>query len=307
MRYRALLVAVFLMLTLVVCGLIATAEELVNDTRKTAVAVRITFRTRVFITSHGREFDTVEPASGLSDVFVFSGGEVRRNGIFEVEWAPGLAIKSVEWLDEEEQAETEPQGVETFVDFKSSPEIGTWSSEYGVFWQGNYRISYPALSTPAVGLFEELSHDSLHIETQALGSGTGIVFGYQDTGNFFAFYQDTSAQEVTVLILAKFSGRTAYPSRAELVRIYRPATERNRIQGSYMAVVVSEGHVECYFDEDLIATPSCEGIPTPSGAGLYFGRTGGYGNSGVFGFLRISQSALTLMPTDAPDTSQLGI
>ncbi len=99
MRNRALLVAAILVLSLAICGVSAAAEELVNDTQKTAVAVRITFMTQVFIRSYGREFDTIEPSSGLSDVFVFSGGEVRRNGSFEVEWAPGLAIKSVEWLE----------------------------------------------------------------------------------------------------------------------------------------------------------------------------------------------------------------
>ena len=99
MRYRALLVAVFLVLAVAICGLSAE-EELTNDSRKTAVAVRITFRSSVRITGHGREFDTVEPSSGLSDVFVFSDGEVRRNGTFEVEWTPGMAIKSVEWLAE---------------------------------------------------------------------------------------------------------------------------------------------------------------------------------------------------------------
>ena len=99
MRYRALLVALLLVLSVAICGLSAE-EELTNDSRKTAVAVRITFMTRVMITGHGREFSIQEPASGLSDVFVFSGGEVRRNGTFEVKWSPGLAIKSVEWLVE---------------------------------------------------------------------------------------------------------------------------------------------------------------------------------------------------------------
>ena len=109
MRNRALLVAAILVLSVAICGLSTAAEELINDSRKTAVAVRITFMTKVFITGHGREFDTVEPSSGLSDVFVFSGGEVRRNGTFEVEWAPGMAIKSVEWLQEEDLASPEPE------------------------------------------------------------------------------------------------------------------------------------------------------------------------------------------------------
>ena len=100
MRNRALLVAAILVLSLAICGLSSAAEELVNDSRKTAVAVRITFRSSVRITGHGREFDTVEPSSGLSDVFVFSGGELRRNRTFEVRWSPASrAIKSVEWLE----------------------------------------------------------------------------------------------------------------------------------------------------------------------------------------------------------------
>ena len=99
MKSRASLIAIFLVLSLAICGSIATAEELTNDSRKTAVAVRITFSTRVMIMGHGREFSTQEPASGLSDVFVFSGGEVRRNGTFEVDWSPHMPIKSVEWLE----------------------------------------------------------------------------------------------------------------------------------------------------------------------------------------------------------------
>jgi len=99
MRYRTLLVAAFLVLSVAICGLSAE-EELTNDSQKTAVAVRITFMTRVMITGHGREFSNQEPASGLSDVFVFSGGEVRRHRTFEVKWSPSIAIKSVEWLEE---------------------------------------------------------------------------------------------------------------------------------------------------------------------------------------------------------------
>jgi len=108
MRFHALLVAAFLVLSLAICGLSVAAEELTNNSRETAVAVRITFRSKVRITGHGREFGTVEPSSGLSDVFVFSGGEVRRNRTFEVRWSPGRAIISVEWLEvygaEEQQA-----------------------------------------------------------------------------------------------------------------------------------------------------------------------------------------------------------
>lgn len=108
MRYRALLVTAFLVLSLTICGLSTEVEELTNDSRRTAVAVRITFMIGVVIRSHGREFDTVEPSSGRSNVFVFSGGEVRRDGSFEIEWMPGAAIKSVEWLEvlsaEEQQA-----------------------------------------------------------------------------------------------------------------------------------------------------------------------------------------------------------
>ena len=72
MRYRALPVIAFLVLTLLACGLSAGAEELTNDSRKTAVAVRITFRSRVRITGHGREFDTVEPSSGVGNVWFLS-------------------------------------------------------------------------------------------------------------------------------------------------------------------------------------------------------------------------------------------
>ena len=99
MRSHVVLVTAFLVLSLAICGLNVAAEELTNDSRTTAVAVRITFMSRVMITRHGREFPTQDPATGLSDVFVFSGGEVRRNGTFEVKWSPGLAIKSVEWLE----------------------------------------------------------------------------------------------------------------------------------------------------------------------------------------------------------------
>jgi len=100
MKHRTALVATFLVLSLVICGLVATAEELTNDSRKTAVAVRITFRSPVRITGHGREFDTVDPSSGLSKVFVFSGGELRRNHTFEVMWSPrSRKIRSVEWLE----------------------------------------------------------------------------------------------------------------------------------------------------------------------------------------------------------------
>ena len=120
MRYRALLVAVFLVLSVAICGLSAE-EELTNDSRKTAVAVRITFTSRVMITRHGREFSNQEPASGLSDVFVFSGGEVRRNGTFEVKWAPGMAIKSVEWLEalsaeDQQKMEEDQQEMEEVAD-----------------------------------------------------------------------------------------------------------------------------------------------------------------------------------------------
>ncbi|MCK5828661.1 DUF1565 domain-containing protein [Candidatus Bipolaricaulota bacterium] len=118
MRYRALLVAVFLVLSAAICGL-STEEELTNDSGKTAVAVRITFSTRVMITSHGREFSVQEPASGLSDVFVFSDGEVRRNGTFEVKWSPGLAIKSVEWL-----TQTSVQAEESTCEIQVSPKSG---------------------------------------------------------------------------------------------------------------------------------------------------------------------------------------
>ena len=105
MRYRSLLVAAFLVLSLAICGSSVETEELTNDSRTTAVAVRITFMTRVMIWGHGREFSSQEPASGLADVFVFSGGEVRRNRTFEVEWSPGSrSIKSVEWLKEENLA-----------------------------------------------------------------------------------------------------------------------------------------------------------------------------------------------------------
>ena len=101
MRSHGLLVAAFLVLSLVVCGLSAKAEELTNDSGKTAVAVRITFASRVVIRGHGREFPTQDPATGRSDVFVFSGGEVRRNRSFEVEWSPdSRRIKSIEWLSE---------------------------------------------------------------------------------------------------------------------------------------------------------------------------------------------------------------
>ena len=100
MRSHGLLVAAFLVLSLVVCGLSAEAEELTNDSGKTAVAVRITFASRVMIRGHGREFPTQDPATGRSDVFVFSGGEVRRNRSFEVEWSPDYRrIKSIEWLE----------------------------------------------------------------------------------------------------------------------------------------------------------------------------------------------------------------
>ena len=305
MRVHVLRVVVALVLSLAIFTSIATAEELVNISRKTAVAVRITFSTRVMIMRHGREFSTQEPASGLSDVFVFSDGEVRRNDKFEVKWAPGMAIESVEWLEVYEE-EQEMEEVVIALGFNTSPEIGIWSSDYGMFWQGDYRLSHPARSMPAVGLIEELSHDSLFIETQAVGSGTGIVFGYQDTENYFAFYQDSSAQDETTLILAEFSGRSASPT--ELVRLSIPSTERDRTQGSYMAVVVLEEHVECYFGEELMASLDCEGIPTPSGAGLYFGKIGGYGDTGIFRFLRISHTALLApMPKHTPDTSQLGI
>jgi hypothetical protein len=101
---------VFLLLSLAICGLSVAAEELTNDSGRTAVAVRITFRSSVRITGHGREFDTVEPSSGRSDVFVFSGGEVRRNRTFEVEWSPdSREIRSVEWLQEEDLAPPEPE------------------------------------------------------------------------------------------------------------------------------------------------------------------------------------------------------
>lgn len=100
MRSHGLLVVGFLVLSLVVCKLSAEAEELINDSRKTAVAVRITFASRVMIRGHGREFSTQDPATGRSDVFVFSGGEVRRNRSFEVEWSPdSRQIKSIEWLE----------------------------------------------------------------------------------------------------------------------------------------------------------------------------------------------------------------
>jgi len=294
MRNRALLVAAILVLSLAICGVSAAAEELVNDTRKTAVAVRITFIGRVFITGHGREFDTVGPASGLSDVFVFSGGEVRRNGTFEVEWAPGLAIKSVEWLEvydlEELQAEQDPVGVEIFLGFESSPEIGTWPSNPGwLFMLGTYFLSRPAEGIPHVGLIGELSHDSLCIETEAVGDGTGIVFGYQDTENYFALYQVLSVQGQTLLVLAEFSGRTTSP--IELARKQLSSTQPIGAQGSSLAVVISEGHVECFFDERLVMSLDCVGIPTMAGAGLYFGIVG-YGNNGIFEYLRISQTAL---------------
>ena len=100
MRSHGLLIVAFLVLSLVVCGLSAEAEELTNDSRKTAVAVRITFVRKVMIRGHGREFPTQDPATGRSDVFVFSGGEVRRNRSFEIEWSPGsIKIKSIEWLE----------------------------------------------------------------------------------------------------------------------------------------------------------------------------------------------------------------
>jgi len=100
MRFHGLLVMRFLVLSLVVCGLSAGAEELTNDSRKTAVAVRITFAGRVRIRGHGREFPTQDPSTWRSDVFVFSGGEVRRNRSFELEWSPNSRqIKSIEWLE----------------------------------------------------------------------------------------------------------------------------------------------------------------------------------------------------------------
>jgi len=99
-RSHGLLVAAFLVLSIVVCGLSAEAEELINDSGKTAVAVRITFTTKVRIHRHGREFPTQDPTTGRSDVFVFSGGEVRRNRSFKVKWSPdSRRIKSIEWLE----------------------------------------------------------------------------------------------------------------------------------------------------------------------------------------------------------------
>ena len=77
--------------------------------------MRVTFRNRVRITGHSREFDTVDPSSGLSNVFVFYGGELRRNRTFEIEWSPdSTAITSVEWLEaysaEEQQEMEETRG-----------------------------------------------------------------------------------------------------------------------------------------------------------------------------------------------------
>lgn len=109
-RCNFALAGAVLTLALLAIGCSGSAEELTNDSRYTAIAVRITFMGNVRITDYGDEFDTVDPSSGSSNVFVFFGGEVRRRKSFEVEWSPSLRIKSVEWLEvygEDQQKEME--------------------------------------------------------------------------------------------------------------------------------------------------------------------------------------------------------
>jgi len=313
---RRLMSVLGIVALLCVCCAVVFGEELKNDSRITAVAVRITFSSRVMITDYGREFSNVVPSFTFSEVYTFDGGQVRRNESFEVEWAPHtIDILSVDWLEEfePESAEDSPEVrepigpqtnvVEFDLNFESIPEVGVWPIGIGEYRQGGYAIPNATSSAPAVGLIENLSHDLLHIETRASGSGTGIVFGYRNAGSFYAFYQDLSFPQVTALILEKVSGRPNYQLRSELARVYIPKTAGDEIGSSYMAAVVSEGHVACYFEERLVAFVSCEGVPSPSGAGLYFGRTGSGFNSCIFDFLHISDLGLTRMPTTSSSSA----
>ena len=77
---------------------LATTETFVNKTGKSAYGITLTFSRNVTITRHDDVFPDQEPASGRSDRFTFSGGEVQNYGRFSVSWIPSTAeVVSYQW------------------------------------------------------------------------------------------------------------------------------------------------------------------------------------------------------------------
>jgi len=287
-------------LAVVIIGLVvgtclcSVAEELKNDSRITAVAVRVTFSSRVRITDFGSEFSDVEPSSGMSDVYTFTGGQLRRNQTFEIEWAPStIRIESVEWLDTA-PAPSDGSGEDAIascceinVEFDSAPEIGEWcpgsvsGGAYGTFGCGE--------EGHALGLIEGLPHSLLSIETQGIGRAIGLLFGYLDEDNYYAFFELTSRSETFedkgLLLIRVASGVP------EVLRFAEPPPDNGEIAGSHFRVLVSDGDITCNWNQHEVFTMAAPSMPAHAGAGLFHWSELWTATINIFYFLRISTSS----------------
>ena len=183
---RRLMSVLGIVALLCVCCAVVFGEELKNDSRITAVAVRITFSSRVRITDYGREFSGVEPSSGMSDVFVFTGGNLRRNQTFEIEWAPSfITVESVEWLSEytDDSSDQPEQSCTNLL-------RATWGSIYDLLLERQYDGMVICLEP---GRYEVLAstvrvdHDIVILGTGANSAETIIAGGGFSGSNFMVW------------------------------------------------------------------------------------------------------------------------
>jgi hypothetical protein len=108
-------ICAFLLVACMICpifGIAVLGESIENDSRHTAVALRVKFSMDVRISSHGNAFRSQEPSSGRAREFWFSDGSIRRGRLFQIEWSPSTArIVEYEWL-----REYEAQSIKTIAD-----------------------------------------------------------------------------------------------------------------------------------------------------------------------------------------------
>jgi hypothetical protein len=178
------------------------------------------------------------------------------------------------------------------LEFDGEPVIGIWC--YTPSYDGVY-ATFGCGDTPYLGLIPNYSHASIYIETQVVGNGVGVIFGYLDPQNYFAFYMEETGPETADYVLIQVSDE--YEGPRQLARVSNPMSGLD-IPGSYMKVVVVDGNIECFFNELPIISVATENMPTLAGVGIHRWSDLRISDLNMVFFLRISDSDSDPHPCD---------